>query len=156
MSKVNLPVGVGLDPVALRDGRWFPLESAPGVEVLLRPEETREFRRARVRVLGELDLSDHKGDSEATDAALYEAEGRLLAEAVLLDWRGEFTGPDGEPLEYTPDLGASFVNDDRYLLQRKEIQRISRAMQRFREARLEELEDAVGNSSGGSSDTERS
>ena len=155
MSSVNLPKGMGLDLEALQEGRWFELESAPGVRVKLRPEDSREFARRRMEIMTDLGIV---GDEEGPEfqRRIHEAEGELYADTLLVDWDGPFQDEDGNDLEYTPERGASFLNDDRYTPTRREIIRITRTTKRFQERKEVEVEERVGNSSGGSSSTESS
>ena len=142
---LNLTPGVGLDPKAINEGRWFSLDTVPGLDIRLRWTENKQYQARRTEVIMSLGLTGEEG---AKDVDADEIEARLMAECVIVDWRGTVpTDADtGEPLPYTPEAGFAVLRDERYPHVRAEIVRKARTIRSFREEVIEDTTEEAGNS----------
>lgn len=96
-------------------GQWVMIEDGPlkGVELCVRGMQSRPARRFIARQglrttirRGKVDLSD-----DAVVDSLIDGQGALLAEVILLDWRGLTSG--GEPFPFDRDfVRAALAEDD--------------------------------------------
>jgi len=83
-------------------GAWVKIPEWPGVELKVRGFNYTPFKTARDEASKDL-FKKYKG--EAPESVLMEVNGRLMAEHILLDWKGFFetTSPDSAPVPYTAD-----------------------------------------------------
>jgi hypothetical protein len=162
-ASFSLGSGVALQGAANDEGVWFELRTAPGVRVRLRHAENPDMKRAQQAASAEMARRwpgslRAKHDENAPEEAVEFAEQRSaedFATHVLMDWEGPTHPETGDPLEYTPELGAELMTDFRWKLVRKEVEGIAWGLSNFREKATKEVAESVGNSSSGSSSTER-
>lgn len=122
------------DEAAESNGTWINL--GDGAEVLV----ARLGNKAYGKMLGKefqankriLDLGE---DSEEADAKSNEIMANVLAETILLDWKG-VEGEDGKPMEYNKDNARKVLGLKEF---RAEIMRLAGDVENYR---LKQIADA--------------
>lgn len=88
----------GMNPKAVSEGTWHPCDG--GLELCMRSQADVTVKRAANRINAECRQQILDGNGVLDPVLQAENEARLLADAVVLDWRGA-TDPEGNELPCT-------------------------------------------------------
>ena len=108
---MNLYGFYAVDEAKARDGTWVKLEF--GGKVKVRRQSEPAVTAAIVGIQAEL-ASEREPDVfgvAATEDMRKRALAELCARAIVVDWDDQHTGPDGEPMECTPDAVRQVATD---------------------------------------------
>lgn len=104
---------------AIEAGRWVEAPGLPGVQLRVRGLGNADYRRLQAKLIEQVPRNKRFGgrlDPDEQDKIV----GKLLAEAVLLDWRG-LDGDDDQPLAYGKDEAERLMLDPDYRLFRDAV-----------------------------------
>lgn len=133
------------DPAREDEGVW--VEVGDGASLKLARIGNRRYREATQRRFKPYRRALRAGTlSEATSEQLM---AEVLAETVLLDWRGLMDR--GTPVPYSVDQAKAVLCDPAYREFRDLVVELAGDMQSYREADLEDAEKNLGTSSSGTS-----
>lgn len=111
---------LAIDVEKSEEGQWFPfLGTDAKFKVRRFNNDKAELLQSQLTLDNWEDLTGD--DREKAERVEYEIRARVLAEEVLVDWKG--LGQDGEELKYTPEVGFKFLSDKKYVDLRKFIER---------------------------------
>lgn len=138
---MDLRKSFATDKEAELDGRWFSM--GDGCELLIARSNNKNAEDLAVRLLAPHRPALRAGRTKPIANELEKIGIRVLAEAVLLDWKELYIGD--EKVKYNVDNAVRVLTE--YPDFRTEVEKIAEDMENFR---AEVLEESAGNSEGGS------
>lgn len=128
-----------LDPQKSNEGTW--IDYIGGTRLLVARYDNRDMQAFKTRKAVEHGkiFTDYENNREEAERLSAEIEAEAMATFVLLDWEGFVE--NGEPLEYTLELGIKIFSDETYDEFREFISRVARNSSNYRvesEARVAE------------------
>jgi len=124
---------VKIDPVKEKDGVWEDSVDIPGVKLRVRPFDNSDYQKARMTEGQKLIASGASDD--LSDEELARLRGKLIAEHILLDWKGF-------DREYTKELAREVLCDPDF---RKLCDAIESASLKASELAFEQVEEVAKN-----------
>lgn len=129
-----------IDHALIEQGQWRPAVGLPGIEFKVRGADNHDWRRLNAKLIAE--LPREKQLAASLDPADEDwINGKLLAETVLLDWRG-FTSESGEPEPYDAAKAERLLTDPNFKRLRNSVLATSRI---FANETIAEREGAAKN-----------
>jgi len=129
------------------DGVWTTIDAASDAEIRIARIGNRRYRETMARRLKPYRRALRAGSLDESVSERITAE--VLAETVLLDWRGLSVG--GDPLPYSRETARDLLLDPGYRDFRDLVVELAGELDLYRERDLEEAEKNSATSSGGRS-----
>ena len=126
---------------------WITVDAASGCRLKIARIGNRRYREAMARRLKPYRRALRAGTLE--DPVTERITAKVLAETVLLDWRGLERG--GSAVAYSREAAAAILSDPAYKDFRDLVVELASDQEAYRERDLEDAEKNFGTSSAGSS-----